>query len=122
MPATAGFGGLKHFHPFDRHCPSISPGLKPSCQTHHAARGGSCNAVGGLQARRSEVSHSGGDVDGGFVAEAELFAHPDEADGADGAGAVLGDDEVGFAGAVAGVVGVRTVQEHDDVGVLLDGA
>src|SRR5665647_2372616 len=45
--------------------------------------------------------------------------------GGDGAGfavAVLGDDEVGFAGAFVFVVGVFAVQEDHHVGVLLEGA
>src|SRR5450759_6039700 len=45
--------------------------------------------------------------------------------GGDGLGlavAVLGDDEVGFAGAFVFVVGIFAVKEDDHVGVLLEGA
>jgi hypothetical protein len=45
-------------------------------------------------------------------------------DGAGGAVALLADDDLGHAGLLAGVLGVVlvAVDEHDDVGILLDGA
>jgi len=54
------------------------------------------------------------------VVEAHGFLAPLQADDAGGAGAVFGDDDFGQAGAVLRAVGVGTVQEHHDVGVLFD--
>src|SRR5438093_10720748 len=59
-------------------------------------------------------------VNAGEVAEAHRFAQPRQSHGADRAVAVFSDDDVGLAGAVFGVVGRRTMQEQDHVGVLLD--
>src|ERR1700686_725178 len=63
-------------------------------------------------------------VGGGFLEPGQAAAEY-EADGVRGAVALLGDAELGFFalfGSGAGFEEVRPVDEHDDVGVLLDGA
>ena len=56
----------------------------------------------------------------GVVDEARHVALEESGDGLGRARAVLGDDDVGFAGAVFLVVVVGAVQQDDDVGVLLE--
>src|SRR5712672_6673 len=63
-------------------------------------------------------------VGGGFLEPCQAAAEY-EADGVGGAIALLGDAEFGFFalfGSGAGFEEMRAVDEHDDVGVLLDGA
>lgn len=55
------------------------------------------------------------------VFESHEFLAPGESDDACGSAAVFGDDDFGFAGSIFGVIGIRSVQEHNHVGVLFDG-
>ncbi len=58
--------------------------------------------------------------DGAEALEPHEFLPPGERDDPGRAAAVLGDDQFGLAGPIAGIVGVGPMQEEDQVGVLLD--